>query len=115
MSINQFLKNADKTTKKKATKKEIDIEEAFKLYAESQGCKVFKLVLLNLRGWPDRTILCPGGKIFFIEFKRDIKKELTANQQRYKNILEKLGFRYYRADSYDVARLHLHREIGLPL
>lgn len=98
MSISEFTKRAEKTIKKKKETTEISIEDAFVRYAKSKGCKALKLVFLVGRGFPDRTILCPGGKIFFIEFKRKGKKP-TAHQLKVKKMLTDLGFHYSVCDT----------------
>lgn len=53
---------------------ENEIEEAFVAFAEARGCLCLKLILKSGKGWPDRTILCPNGEIFFIEFKKPTGK-----------------------------------------
>lgn len=97
MSIQEFLSKASKTKKKREQIAETDIESDFVKYAKKRKCQAFKLILLNLRGFPDRTILCPEGRIFFIEFKRKNKTQ-TPNQIKYQRILEGLGFEYYICD-----------------
>lgn len=42
-------------------------------------------------GFPDRFILMPGGRIYFVEFK-DAKKGLQSLQQMWFRQLSKLGF-----------------------
>ncbi len=95
MSVNQFLSNATKTNKRKSKKLEVNTEDKFRDYAKTQGCLALKLALLGLRGFPDRTIVCPGGRIFFIEFKRTSKEKLSTNQEKWKRKLEGFGFEFY--------------------
>lgn len=97
MSINLFLKNATKTKSKKQQVTETDIESDFVKFAKSKGCIAYKLILLNRKGFPDRTILCPGGRILFIEFKRKNKPQ-SAVQVKIMNVLKGLGFEYYVCD-----------------
>ena len=52
-----------------------------------------KLILSDLMGWPDRTVLF-NGHVFFIEFKYG-KGELSPQQLHWKRIIEDLGFSYY--------------------
>ena len=73
---------------------EADIEAEFVEYAEARGCIPLKLVIQGKRGWPDRTVLCPGGKILFLEFKRPDGK-LSRQQQHYINLLRVKGFKIY--------------------
>ena len=95
MSIEDFISNATKTAKKQSKVKEVSIEDGFCAYAKTQGCLPFKLIILNRRGWPDRSVLCPGGKVLFIEFKRDKNSKPSANQVGVRTKLEKLGFTYH--------------------
>ena len=66
---------------------------------EAVGGLAQKLVLLGLRGWPDRTILLPGGIIFFVEFKRERKGVVSAQQSKWAKLLIKLGFTIYTIDT----------------
>lgn len=96
--IEEFLKRATKTKKKKlAIDEKDDIETPFVRYAKSKGCIAYKLIILNRRGFPDRTVLIPGGFVFFIEFKRK-NKPLQPTQIKIQELLVKLGFKYYICD-----------------
>jgi len=46
------------------------IENHGRRVGKQRGCWVVKLALLGGRGWPDHTIMAPGGRIAFIEYKR---------------------------------------------
>lgn len=91
MSVELFIKNAKKSKKKVA---ESTIESKFVKYADKLGCKAYKLVIFSGAGFPDRTVLCPGGKIFFIEFKSK-RGCLSMAQKIIRAKLEALGFVYY--------------------
>lgn len=97
MSVTDFIKRATKTEDKNLEIPEANIENAFVKYAKKVGCKTPKLILLAGRGWPDRSVLCPGDKIFFIEFKRK-GKTLSSSQILVRQMLEGLGFKYYVCD-----------------
>ena len=103
MSTSEFIANARKAIKKAKETTEVDIENPFVSYCKTKGCKALKLRLIGLRGFPDRSIFCPGERIFFIEFKRKGKKQ-TANQKLWQRILEGLGFEYYVCDDLDKAK-----------
>ena len=77
--------------------REVDIENAFVDFAKTRGCLALKLVLLNLRGFPDRTVLCPGGRVIFFEFKKPGGK-LSKNQEKWISTLSKLGFECHVSD-----------------
>ena len=96
----EFLKNK----KIKNNKKEINHEKDFVKKSEKiHNCSAIKLILFSLNGFPDRTVLCPGGRILFIEFKRSSKEKLTPNQDDWKTTLEGFGFTYRVAWSCDMA------------
>lgn len=96
-AIDSFLKKASKTISKQGRVLEEDIEKPFVSFCKKKGCIAYKLIILNRRGFPDRTVLCPGGVILFIEFKRKNKKP-TETQIRVRSIIEGLGFKYYVCD-----------------
>ncbi len=110
MTINEFIQNASKRIKKQSEIKEISIEDKFVKYAKNNKCKAIKLILLNKRGFPDRTVLCPGGRIFFIEFKRK-GKILKRTQSLIQIMLTSFGFKYYKCDKSGQAEQHLKQFI----
>lgn len=98
MSAEEFLSRASKTKAKSKQLREMeDIELPFCKFAERNGCKALKLIFLRKKGFPDRTILCPGARIFFIEFKRP-GKPTTGPQNIVRKMLESFGFEYYVCD-----------------
>lgn len=112
MSTFEFLNRAGKTVAKNSEVKEVDIENKFCKYAKTKKCIAMKLVFLRKKGFPDRTILCPGGGVFFIEFKRKNKKQSPIRksiQKSVRYILESLGFLYYVCDQIGQAETHLDR------
>lgn len=108
MSIDEFLSRATKTLEKKSQITEADIEGDYVKYAKNKGCKALKLIFLNKKGFPDRTTLCPGGRAFFIEFKRKGKKQSPA-QKIVQKLLVELGFEYYVCDEKGQAEKILDR------
>lgn len=97
MSTQDFLEKALKRKVKNSEIKETDIESDFVKFAKKKGCHALKLIFLNKKGFPDRTILCPGGRIFFIEFKKKDKKQ-SPIQIVVMKMLKQLGFEYYVCD-----------------
>lgn len=66
---------------------------------EAAGGAALKLVLLGLRGWPDRTVLL-RGRIAFCEMKRTDGTGVYARQQAYwRGVLEGLGFAVFVVES----------------
>ncbi len=106
MDTNEFLSRATKRKAKRAEVQEIDIEKAFCKYADKLGCKALKLIFLNKKGFPDRTVICKGGRVFFIEFKKKGKKPSPA-QVIVRRMLESFGFEYYVCDAKGQAESHL--------
>ena len=49
--------------------KESKIESDFVDYAKQRGCRAVKLEVNGDKGWPDRMVLCPGGRTLFLELK----------------------------------------------
>jgi len=62
-----------------------------------------KLTQSGRRGYPDRLLLGPKAKVFFIEFKRPGEK-LDRLQTYIKWQLEKLGFKVYVCKSTEDAK-----------
>lgn len=47
-------------------------------------------------GIPDRMILLPGGRLFFVEMKREKGGRISKGQDRFREILSELGFTWLR-------------------
>ena len=109
-----FLEDADKHLKKKSEISESEIENKFVTYATSKGCRAMKLVMLNGRGFPDRTVFCPGGRKFFVEFKIKNKK-LSKTQKTIHRILVGLGFTYYVCDEIGQAERYLDEVLNVDM
>ena len=83
--------------------REKEIEKRFRLWAESQGGRSLKLHLMSLIGFPDRTVLMPGGVIAFMEFKKPGGVE-SPQQQWWIEQLLGLGFFAGFVYSFDDAK-----------
>lgn len=66
---------------------------------EARGGVALKLVLLGLMGFPDRSCLLPGGKIFFVETKRAAVGRVSRQQSFWALTLTRLGFKVYTVDT----------------
>jgi len=84
------------------------IERDFCNYAKQMGCAPLKLYTQAIRGFPDRTVLCPGGKVLFIEFKSN-RGQLSAPQVLMKGRIETLGFKYHVCDKVGEAEAILRK------
>jgi len=110
MSANDFISRAEKTISKRSEITETDIENTYVKYAKNKGCKALKLIFLNKKGFPDRTTICPGGRVFFIEFKKKGKKKVkkpSPAQRTVRIALKSFGFEYYVCDEIGQAEKHL--------
>jgi hypothetical protein len=108
---NQFIRRAAKTIAKREEIPEVDIEDHYVAHAKSRKCKALKLVYLRKKGFPDRTTLCRGGRILFIEFKRKGKKP-TKLQALARKLLRSFGFEYHVCDKIGQAEQALDEFIS---
>jgi len=69
------------------------IENRICKYAEGLGGLALKLVLASERGFPDRTILLPGGVVIFVEVKRPKQAKTYFMQITWQARLRSRGFR----------------------
>jgi hypothetical protein len=97
IDLNKFCKNANKTKLKNESTSEFNIESEFCKYAKTKNCKALKLAFVYKKGFPDRTVILPSGKVFFIEFKRKNKKQ-SATQKLTQRMLENFNFKYFVCD-----------------
>ena len=81
---------------------EAKYEQQFVEHCRSVGVQCLKLRVDGRDGFPDRTLLFPGGEVAFVEFKRPGCK-LRPQQKAWKAGLEKLDFRFTTAFSLEDA------------
>jgi hypothetical protein len=58
------------------------IEAAFAKWGRDQGLFVLKLAAQGVTGFPDRTVILPGGRLICIEFKSPTGKTSKVQGQR---------------------------------
>ena len=100
MSIDEFISNAEKSVakaKKLLTNPlESTHEKAFEKWCKAKGVWSVKLVFFVGSGWPDRTLFAPGGRICFVELKRNKTDSTISPAQKYvRRKLKALGFKYF--------------------
>ncbi len=78
------------------------LEKRFRQWCKSQGYLCLKITCLGFVGFPDRTILMPGGEVAFVELKQQGKLPAKI-QEKWLRDLTKLGFLAYWADNFDDA------------
>lgn len=72
---------------------EKEIEQKLKVLVEGKlGGKCLKWVCPGWRGVPDRILLLPGGRVYFVELKRPKGGKVDPLQKWWKRQLEGLGF-----------------------
>lgn len=67
------------------------IEKNLREGIKKLGGLALKIWCLSFTGFPDRIVLIPGGRIWFVELKSEGKKP-TARQKVVHGLLRKLGF-----------------------
>jgi hypothetical protein len=71
---------------------EKEIEKKLRTFVESRGGRCLKWVCPGWAGVPDRIVLLPGGRIYFVETKRPKGGEVSALQRKWREWLIGLGF-----------------------
>lgn len=70
---------------------EVDLEQSCRLLAEKHGCKLLKLQ--KVKGWPDRLLIAPAGRMFFMEFKKEGGGTVSAFQEHVLQQLRAMGYK----------------------
>ena len=86
---------------------EKDIEEYLRLGVKKQGGIAFKFKSPGNAGVPDRLIVMPGNRIYFVELKRP-GGETSPLQNRQISRLKDLGCRVLVVDSKESAERFLN-------
>lgn len=89
---------------------EANIEKFLKKCVEDSGGLCLKFVSPSMAGVPDRIVLLPHGKIFFVELKAPGKKA-KPHQERLHTVFKNLGATVYVADSKEKVREIMSNEI----
>lgn len=74
---------------------ESTIEKHFCKCVLERGGEVVKTTVLGLRGFPDRTAIFPGGKVWFVELKRPKGGVISPHQTYWHARLRALGAELY--------------------
>ncbi len=80
---------------------EKDIEKKLRTKVEDLGGWCLKWVCPGWSGVPDRIILLPGARIYFVETKRPKGGTLSALQKKWRKWLTELGFSYSVVWTYE--------------
>ena len=76
------------------TKLEREIEQGLTAVVKRHGGRCLKWVCPGWSGVPDRIVLLPGGRVYFVETKRPKGGRLSALQCKWRDWLTALGFVY---------------------
>lgn len=74
---------------------EREIERKLRTRVEAAGGRCLKWVCPGWGGVPDRIVLLPMGRIYFVETKKPKGGQLSALQKQWKKWLTGLGFPYW--------------------
>ena len=85
-------KEKTRYTPDEAATLEREIESKLTKMVERYGGHCLKLICLSFSGFPDRTILLPGGRVVFAETKRPKGGKLAKLQKYWGRKLLDLGF-----------------------
>lgn len=77
---------------------EANVEKYLIRYVKDKGGLCLKFISASMRGLPDRIVILPQGKIFFVELKAKGKKP-RPEQTRVHKLFSSLGVKVYTADS----------------
>lgn len=70
---------------------EDDLEQEVIEWAKTEGGYALKLKIESARGWPDRTIWLPEGRVIVPELKKPGKNDRSVNQRKWVRRLRELG------------------------
>lgn len=76
---------------RKLSVKESDVEQALLDRVSALGGICVKVTVLGQRGFFDRLIVLPGGRVIFAEVKKPHGGRVTAHQKQYHRLLRELG------------------------
>lgn len=82
---------------------EANVEKYLIRYVKDKGGLCLKFISASMRGLPDRIVILPQGKIFFVELKAKGKKP-RPEQTRVHKLFSSLGAKVYTADSKEKVR-----------
>lgn len=94
---------------------EKEIEEKLTKMVKNIGGWCLKWVSPGWSGVPDRILLLPGGRVFFVETKRPKGSKVAALQKWWRKTLTELGFtvwHIYDTDQLEYVKFALIEELG---
>jgi hypothetical protein len=99
---------------KKRTPLEVHVENHLRKKILALGGECYKWCSPNNRGVPDRVVVLPGGRVWFVELKRDASCKLSPKQELFMQRMDDLEVRnvitLYGKDDVDAFVLGLTGE-----
>jgi hypothetical protein len=95
--------------------RENTIEKTLRERVEGAGGRCLKLPAILYRGIPDRLVLLPMGRIFFIELKADKARTdpgRAIHQSAFRKFLQSIGFNALVIQGKDELDQFLNRHTG---
>lgn len=74
-------------------KLETEEEKKFVKHVHKRLCRAYKLAWTK-KGWPDQTVILPGARVVFFEFKRGNNQQ-SPHQDKVKKVLVSYGFDWH--------------------
>ena len=87
------------------------IEQFLVKECRARGWLCVKLLSPSMAGLPDRMILAPGGRVFFVELKVPGQKPRRLQESMHKMLI-KLGFSVCVLDSKEAVRAYMEHAGG---
>lgn len=87
---------------------ESSIEREFCNYVKQYKAYAIKLCTKH---WPDRVVILPNGRTYFVEFKRGSKGVLSVGQHHVISELDRMNQHVYVARTIVEAKEQFHYEI----
>lgn len=90
---------------------EKDIEKAIVTFARSMKLLCYKFTSPGRSHVPDRVMILPGGRVFFMELKRKGQKPTPAQAVEIEK-MRKQGVTVYVVDSVALGKMFINAELG---
>lgn len=92
---------------------EAKLEGKLREKVKKLGGIAIKFFVLSFTGFPDRIVIMPGGKIWFVELKNPLTKRKPSDRQLFVHAqLQKLGFTVWIVNSNETLSEFLKQITG---
>ena len=89
-------------------KREVSVEDALRVGVEALGGICIKLYPAWYVGIPDRLVLLPGARVFFVELKRPVGGVVSSSQKWWARTLTRLGFQVRTLNTVELIETFLN-------